>query len=174
MAGGIGVGFDGGGLPHLIAALIWGLGMVLVVAQVALFAAAFAVAPASEAVEGLAGQYLSIRIWGAPATIAPYALTGWLVGLGRTRGVLALQLWQNGINVVLDLWFVLGLGWGVPGVAGSTLIAEWSGLAFALWLLAQACSLQDQHIMHHFYSASALLRAHPLGSAGTLQQTQFR
>ena len=32
VAGGIGVGFDGGGLPHLIAALIWGLGMVLVVA----------------------------------------------------------------------------------------------------------------------------------------------
>lgn len=113
-------------------------GMVLVVAQVALFAAAFAVAPASEAVEWLAGQYLSIRIWGAPATIAPYALTGWLVGLGRTRGVLALQLWQNGINVVLDLWFVLGLGWGVPGVAGSTLIAEWSGLAFALWLARDA------------------------------------
>jgi MATE family multidrug resistance protein len=113
-------------------------GMVLVVAQVALFAAAFAVAPASEAVEWLAGQYFSIRIWGAPATIALYALTGWLVGLGRTRGVLALQLWQNGINVVLDLWFVLGLGWGVPGVAGSTLIAEWSGLAFALWLARDA------------------------------------
>ena len=113
-------------------------GMVLVVAQVALFAAAFTVAPASEAVEWLAGQYLSIRIWGAPATIVLYALTGWLVGLGRTRGVLALQLWQNGINVVLDLWFVLGLGWGVPGVAGSTLIAEWSGLAFALWLARDA------------------------------------
>lgn len=32
MAGGIGTGFDVGGLPHLIAMLIWGLGMVLVVA----------------------------------------------------------------------------------------------------------------------------------------------
>ena len=32
VAGGIGTGFDVGGLPHLIAALIWGLGMVLVVA----------------------------------------------------------------------------------------------------------------------------------------------
>lgn len=113
-------------------------GLALVAAQVVLFAAAFAVAPASETVERLAGQYLSIRIWGAPATIALYALTGWLVGLGRTRGVLALQLWQNGINVVLDLWFVLGLGWGVPGVAAATLIAEWSGLALALWLARDA------------------------------------
>lgn len=113
-------------------------GLVLVVAQVALFAGAFAVAPASEQVERLAGDYLSIRIWGAPATIALYALTGWLIGLGRTRGVLVLQLWQNGANIALDLWFVLGLGWGVPGVALATLIAEWSGLALALWLARDA------------------------------------
>ena len=41
--------------------------------------------------------------------------------------MLAVQLWMNGLNVVLDLWFVLGLGWGVPGVAVASLIAEWSG-----------------------------------------------
>ena len=124
----------------LLRAMIVGAvaGLALVVAQVALFAAAFAIAPASPQVERLAGEYLSIRIWGAPATIALYALTGWLVGLGRTRGVLALQLWQNGANIALDLWFVLGLGWGVPGVALATLIAEWSGLALALWLARDA------------------------------------
>jgi MATE family multidrug resistance protein len=124
----------------LLRALVVGAaaGLVLVVAQVALFAGAFAVAPASAEVEALAGQYLSIRIWGAPATIALYALTGWLVGLGRTRGVLVLQLWQNGVNIALDLWFVLGLGWGVPGVALATLIAEWTGLALALWLARDA------------------------------------
>lgn len=124
----------------LLRAMIVGAvaGLALVVAQVALFAGAFAVAPASDAVERLAGEYLSIRIWGAPATIALYALTGWLVGLGRTRGVLVLQLWQNGANIGLDLWFVLGLGWGVPGVALATLIAEWSGLLLALWLARDA------------------------------------
>lgn len=124
----------------LLRAMIVGTaaGLVLVLAQVALFAAAFAIAPASAEVERLAGQYLGIRIWGAPATIALYALTGWLVGLGRTRGVLVLQLWQNGANIALDLWFVLGLGWGVPGVAAATLIAEWSGLVLALWLARDA------------------------------------
>lgn len=124
----------------LLRAMIVGAvaGLALVLAQVALFAGAFAVAPASDAVERLAGEYLSIRIWGAPATIALYALTGWLVGLGRTRGVLVLQLWQNGANIGLDLWFVLGLGWGVPGVALATLIAEWSGLLLALWLARDA------------------------------------
>lgn len=124
----------------LIRALIIGgmAGLTLVVAQVALFAGAFAVAPASAEVEGLARQYLAIRIWGAPATIGLYALTGWLIGLERTKGVLVLQLWQNGLNIGLDLWFVIGLGWGVPGVGAATLIAEWTGLMLGLWLARDA------------------------------------
>ena len=56
----------------------------------------------------------------------------------RSRGMMAVQLWINGLNVVLDLWFVLGLGWGVAGVASASLIAEWSGLALGLWLCRSA------------------------------------
>ncbi len=109
-------------------------GAVLIAGQAGLFWAAFKVAPASAEVEALAQQYLSIRIWGAPATIALYAVTGWLIAVERTRGVFLLQIWMNGLNIGLDLWFVLGLGWGVQGVAIATLIAEWTGLAFGLWL----------------------------------------
>lgn len=109
-------------------------GVVFIAGQGVLFALAFRIAPAGPEVEALARQYLAIRIWGAPATIGAYAVTGWLIGLERTRAVLALQLWINGVNIALDLWFVLGLGWGVAGVAGATLIAEWTGLFFGLWL----------------------------------------
>jgi MATE family multidrug resistance protein len=113
-------------------------GLVFVAGQAAVFWAAFRLAPASPEVEALTRSYLAIRIWGAPAAIAIYALTGWLIALERARGVLALQFWMNGVNVVLDLWFVLGLGLGVPGVAVATLIAEWSGLALGLWLCRAA------------------------------------
>jgi len=113
-------------------------GLVFVAAQTLVFAGAFRLAPASPEVEALARDYLVIRIWGAPATIAIYALTGWLIAMERTRGVLALQLVMNGVNIVLDLWFVLGLGWGVPGVAAATLIAECSGLVLGLWLCRAA------------------------------------
>ncbi len=115
-----------------------GAGVILILAQSLIFRAAFAVAPASPEVETLAQHYLSIRIWGAPATIALYAVTGWLIALERTRAVFVLQVWMNGLNVVLDLWFVLGLGWGVPGVAVATLIAEWTGLALGLWFCREA------------------------------------
>jgi len=109
-------------------------GLVLIAAQGPLIWAAFRLAPASAEVEALTRAYLDIRIWGAPATIAAYALTGWLIALERTRAVLALQLLMNGLNIGLDIWFVLGLGWGVEGVAAATLIAEMAGLGFGLWL----------------------------------------
>ena len=125
--------------------LAGGAGLFFILAQAMVFWGAFTLAPASAEVEGLARQYLEIRIWGAPATIGLYAVTGWLIAMERTRGVFLLQIWMNGLNIVLDLWFVLGLGWGVEGVAIATLIAEWSGLALGLWLCGSAFAGDQWH-----------------------------
>ncbi len=110
-----------------------GAGLVVIALQVPLLWAAFQVSPASAEVETLAREYMTIRIWSAPAAISIYAITGWLIAQERTRAVLVIQIWMNGLNIVLDLWFVLGLGWGVEGVAIATFIAEWSGAALGLW-----------------------------------------
>lgn len=119
----------------MIAALAGG---VLIVLQAPLVWGAFRIAPASPQVEALTRAYLDIRIWGAPATIAAFAMTGWLIAQERTRAVLVLQLVMNGLNIGLDVWFVLGLEWGVEGVALATLIAEYAGLALGLWLCRAA------------------------------------
>ena len=120
----------------LTRALMIGLaaGAMILALQWPLFWLGFQLSPASDEVEGLAHGYLAIRVWSAPAAIALYGVTGWLIALERTRAVLLLQVWMNGLNIVLDLWFVLGLGWGVGGVAFATFLAEWSGLALGLWL----------------------------------------
>lgn len=115
-----------------------GAGLVIMALQMPFIWLALQTAPASSEVESLAQSYMGIRIYGAPAAIGIYAVTGWLIGLERTRAVLVVQLWMNGLNILLDLWFVLGLGWGVEGVAIATLIAEWSGLALGLWLCRDA------------------------------------
>lgn len=109
-------------------------GLVYIILQIPIFWLAFQASPASEEVESLTQAYMEIRIWGAPATIGAYVITGWLVAAERTKEILILQLWINGLNMALDVWFVLGLGWGVEGVAIATLIAEWSGLALGLWM----------------------------------------
>ena len=109
-------------------------GLVVILLKEPLFALAFALSPASAPVENLAQAYMGIRVFSAPASIALYGVTGWLIGQERTRAVLMLQLWMNGLNVVLDLWFVLGLGLGAEGVAWATFTAEWTGLGLGLWL----------------------------------------
>ena len=111
-----------------------GAGLVLIMTQIPLFSAALGIAPASFEVESLAQEYLKIRVYSAPAAIAIFGITGWLIANERTRAVLVLMLLINSINIVLDFVFVLKLGWGVEGVAFATLIAEWSGLFFGLWL----------------------------------------
>jgi len=115
-----------------------GAGVALIVLQWPTFWAAFALSPASAEVETLARDYMQIRIFSAPASIALYGITGWLIALERTKSVLVVQLWMNGLNIVLDLVFVLGFGWGVEGVAIATFLAEWSGLALGLWLARDA------------------------------------
>lgn len=113
-------------------------GLALILLQVPLFWASFRVSPASSEVEGLARTYMGIRVWSAPAAIAIYAITGWLIAQERTRDVLVIQIWMNGMNILLDLWFVLGLGWGVEGVALATFLAEWTGAALGLWFCRAA------------------------------------
>ena len=108
-------------------------GVLLILLQVPVFWGAFQLAPASAEVENLARDYLGIRVFSAPAVIAFYGISGWLIAREQTRAVFLLQLWMNGLNIVLDLWFVLGLGWGVEGVAWATFLAEWTGLALGLW-----------------------------------------
>lgn len=121
------------------ALLIAGMGGVAVILlQLPIFWAAFQISPASAEVEALARDYMQIRVYSAPAAIAVYGLTGWLIAQERTRAVFALQIWMNGLNILLDLWFVLGLGWGVEGVAIATFLAEWSGCFMGLWLCRHA------------------------------------
>lgn len=113
-------------------------GLLLILLQIPIFAAAFWLSPASPEVESLARDYLQIRIWTAPAAIAVYAATGWLVAMERTGGVFWVQFVMNGVNILLDLWFVLGLGWGVQGVAFATVIAELTGAGLGIWLCRDA------------------------------------
>lgn len=114
------------------------LGILVMILHFQILNLAIKIVPASTEVEHLTEKYVKIRIYSAPAAIAIYGITGWLIALERTRSVLVLQLAMNGLNVILDLIFVLGLGYGVEGVAFATLIAEWFALGLGLYLCKEA------------------------------------
>ena len=111
------------------------IGVVLIAAQQGIATIALYLLDASSAVKKLVQQYFNIRIWGAPATLSSFVLFGLLIGLGETRKLLILQLFLNGINIALNVFFVLQLGWSVGGVAAGTVVAEWLSLLFGVWMV---------------------------------------
>lgn len=116
-----------------IIALMISAGLLLL--QVPLKSLAFQIVDASPSVLMLSDTYFDIRIWAAPAALLNYALLGWFIGAEDTKSALISQVFLNGLNMVLDIIFVLHLDWGVDGVAYATVIAEYSALGLALLLM---------------------------------------
>ena len=116
----------------LVAAL---LGLTIVLLSWPILAVAELVFAPGAAVRDSLATYLVIRLFGAPAALGSFVVLGWLLGLQDSRGPLALLVLTNAVNAALALLFVLGLGYGVAGVATATLIAEYAGLAAGLLLV---------------------------------------
>ncbi len=107
----------------LLTGVVLGFGLLLLqwpIGRVALW-----LLDGSPEVAAVTANYFHIRIWGAPAALALFALMGLLIGLRRTRLLLFAQLFLNGLNIVLDVYFAGVLGWGAEGVALGTALAEW-------------------------------------------------
>lgn len=85
-----------------------------------------------------ARDYADIRYWSAVPWLLNAALTGWLVGRKRMRTVLFVEIAVNLLHIGLDLVTVLGLGWGVAGVATATLASETARMiVLGVFVLAQ-------------------------------------
>ena len=112
-----------------------GLGLAILLLQWPLAGGWFALMDASDAVETAGTAYVDARIWGAPAALALYAFSGALIGLGRSRTLLLVQLLLNGLNAALDVWLAGALDLGARGIGLGTAIAEWTTCAVAALLL---------------------------------------
>ncbi|MEM9738246.1 MAG: MATE family efflux transporter [Pseudomonadota bacterium] len=128
-----------GNLPEVRAILLralamgGGLGLVILLTFPLVSRLALTLFQAEADVEALAASYFYARIWGAPAALMGFVVTGWLIGTGRTRALLAFQIVMNGVNAGLDAGFVAVLDWGPAGIGAGTAIAEWVALGFGLW-----------------------------------------
>lgn len=85
----------------------------------------------------LALTYFFVRIWAAPATLGLYAIKGWFIGMQDSKTPMWIAIVLNIINILASLIFVLVLKWDIFGVALGTVIANYSGLALALFFLGR-------------------------------------
>ena len=83
----------------------------------------------------LAITYFNMVVWGAPAVLGLYSLSGWFIGMQNSRIPMLISIMQNVVNILASLSLVYGLGMKVEGVALGTVIAQYAGLfaAIGLW-----------------------------------------
>ncbi|MDJ0877578.1 MAG: MATE family efflux transporter [Halieaceae bacterium] len=95
-----------------------------------------------EALAPLAGEYIGIRVYSAPAVLLTYAVLGWFIGHQDTRWPMVILVFTNALNILLDVLFIVVLDWKSAGAARATLCAEYAGCALALWLVSRRLSRQ--------------------------------
>ena len=88
-------------------------------------------------VRPLAVTYYNIVVWGAPAMLGLYGLSGWFIGMQNTRLPMVISIMQNVVNIVASLLLVYGLDMKVEGVALGTIVAQYAGLLTALAMLGK-------------------------------------
>lgn len=86
-------------------------------------------------VRPLVVTYYNIVVWGAPAMLGLYALSGWFIGMQNTRLPMLISIMQNVVNIVASLVLVYELGMKIEGVAMGTVIAQYAGFLTAWGLL---------------------------------------
>jgi len=92
---------------------------------------------ASNIAEALMLEYITIRLFAAPAALANLVLLGGLYGKQQMRLAMALLFIVNANNLLLDIIFVNGFGMTINGVAYASVAAQWSGFGFMLWWIAR-------------------------------------
>jgi multidrug resistance protein, MATE family len=114
----------------LVVAALIGAGLILL--QLPLATAVFAVMGGTEGVTRAARVYFSIRIWSAPLALANYVVLGWLIGQARAMLALGVQVAINLINMAATMLLVLVLDFGIAGAAIAAVVAEAAGLLLGI------------------------------------------
>jgi putative MATE family efflux protein len=84
----------------------------------------------------LALTYFRIAALGLPAALIALAGQGYLRGVANLRRPLEIVVVANIVNLILEVVFVYGFGWGMAGSAAGTAIAQVGmGVAFVVELL---------------------------------------
>ncbi|HCC11763.1 MATE family efflux transporter DinF [Atlantibacter hermannii] len=127
----------------LLLALLAGAAIVLL--RTPLINLALHVVGGSEEVLTQARRFLEIRWLSAPATLANLVLLGWLLGVQYARAPVILLVVGNVLNIVLDLWLVIGLRMNVQGAALATVIADYITLVVGLAMVWHVMKLRGIH-----------------------------
>jgi len=117
-------------------------GAAIVLLRMPLIDLALHIVGGSEAVLEQARRFLELRWLSAPASLANLVLLGWLLGVQYARAPVILLVVGNVLNIVLDLWLVMGLHMNVQGAALATVTAEYVTFFIGLLMARRVLALR--------------------------------
>ncbi|XTZ38167.1 MATE family efflux transporter DinF [Salmonella enterica] len=123
--------------------LALGAGLLIVALRTPLIDLALHITGGSEAVLEQARRFLEIRWLSAPASLGNLVLLGWLLGVQYARAPVILLVVGNLLNIVLDLWLVMGLQMNVQGAALATVVAEYATFAIGLLMVRRVLGMRE-------------------------------
>ncbi|WP_031531821.1 MULTISPECIES: MATE family efflux transporter [unclassified Bacteroides] len=115
-------------------AIAFAIGLILIALQKPIVGLVFRFISASDEVRLLACRYFGICIWGAPAALGLFSLSGWYIGVQNSRLPMWVAIIQNVVNIVVSTVLVIFFGMKIEGVAIGTLVAQYAALLLALGL----------------------------------------
>ncbi len=116
--------------------LIAGLTAVLIAAAFATLSGVRVFLSVPGEVWGMMREYLFVIYTGILAVFLYNFFASFLRAVGNSVVPLAFLAVSAALNIVLDLWFVIGLKWGVSGAAAATVISQYlSGLGIGIYSL---------------------------------------
>ena len=104
----------------------------------------------SDEIRAFASVYFHVCVFGLPAALVMYGLTGWFIGMQDTRTPMTVSIFQNIVNIMTSLLLVYVFGMKVEGVALGTLTAQYSGLLLALYILRRKYASHYQLLFLQF------------------------
>ncbi|MCL1091455.1 MATE family efflux transporter [Shewanella profunda] len=113
------------------------LGISVIALQVPILNLALGLSEASSEVEHYCREYFQVRIWSTPFALLNLVMLGWLLGRQQPKAAMWQLILANLANIILDLVFVLGLGWGVKGAALASIFADLTAFSVALTMVLQ-------------------------------------
>lgn len=112
-----------------------GVGLVMGVVLAATAEWTLSVIGAGDDVLPSAVSYLRIRSLALPAVLVVTAGHGIYRGYADTRTPFVVTAGLNAVNLVLDPALIYGAGLGIQGAAWATVVAQWTGAVWFLWLM---------------------------------------
>lgn len=124
---------------------------------------AFAIMDVEPQVRAMAETYFTILVWGAPAVLSTYTMSGWSLGRKNPKAPMWVSFIINISNIMVSLMLVYLFGLKIEGVAFGTLSAQWLGaVAFAVIVrrkyhpsISSVCAIFRRGALRRFFSVNA-------------------